>query len=280
MRVSDFRRTVFRSYKKHGRRALPWRKTQNTYRIFVSEIMLQQTQVSRILPKYNEWMKVFPDWRALERAPFAKVLGVWQGIGYNRRARFLKESAKIVAAAYRGALPASVSELERFPGIGPYSARAIACFAFDRCEPFIETNIRRAVIHSFFSRKRAYISDAEILVILRRVEPRAEKREWYWALMDFGASLSHLRINPNRRAESYRAQSRFEGSSRYVRAAVLKALLEKRRLSLRELKRILMGDPHAASYLRGAGFMQILVSLEKDKILWYNNKQWKIAENK
>lgn len=279
MRSDDFRRAVFRSYLKNERRALPWRRTRNPYRIFVSELMLQQTQVGRVVPKYREWLRVFPDWRALWSAPFPKVLRVWHGLGYNRRARFLKESAKIVVHAYRGALPSDVSELERFPGVGPYSARAVACFAFRRCEPFIETNIRRAVIHSFFPKKRTHISDAEILAVLRRVEPRVRKREWYLALMDFGAGLSGSHENPNRRAESYRTQTRFGGSTRHVRAAIVTALLKKHRLSERGLLRILRSDPLIAPYIESGKWREIFATLEKDRILMYNNGQWRIAEN-
>ena len=241
--------------------------------------MLQQTQVSRVLPKYREWIRVFPSWRALERAPFPKVLRAWQGLGYNRRARYLSDSAQFVVEKYRGRLPNSPEELEKLPGIGRYSSRAILCFAFGKCEPFIETNIRRAIIHEFFPSSEKDIVDEKILEILASLEPHKRKKDWYFALMDYGAGLKRHFPNPNQRGKSYVRQTRFEGSTRYVRAAIVKTLLAKKRLSEQELLGALRSNPSIMPHIKSGKWKEILTALEKDGILVYNNSQWKIAEN-
>ncbi|KKW18503.1 MAG: putative A/G-specific adenine glycosylase [Parcubacteria group bacterium GW2011_GWB1_50_9] len=241
--------------------------------------MLQQTQVSRVLPKYREWVRVFPNWRALERAPFPKVLRAWQGLGYNRRARYLADSARIVVEKYSGLLPDSPDKLEKLPGIGRYSARAILCFAFGKCEPFIETNIRRAIIHEFFPSNEKNIADEKILEILELLEPRTRKKDWYFALMDYGAGLKGYFPNPNQRGKSYVRQSRFLGSTRYVRAGIVKALLAKKRLSEQGLLGAFRSNPSIMPHIKSGKWKEILAALEKDRILVYNNSQWKIAEN-
>lgn len=274
-----FQKKIFSWYRTHGRDTLPWRRTRDPYRIFISEIMLQQTQISRVLPKYREWIRVFPDWRALSRAPFPNVLRAWQGLGYNRRARYLRDSARIVVEKYRGLLPDSPEKLEKLPGIGRYSARAISCFAFGKCEPFVETNIRRVIIHEFFSSNEKDIADKNVLAFLARLEPRTKKSDWYLALMDYGADLKGRFPNPNQRGKFYVRQSRFEGSARYVRAAIVKALLTKKHFSERGLLDILKSNPHIMPYLKSGKWKEILSALEKDRILVYNNGQWKIAED-
>ena len=241
--------------------------------------MLQQTQVSRVLPKYQEWIRLFPDWRALERAPFPNVLRAWQGLGYNRRARYLADSARLVIEKYSGLLPDSPDKLEKLPGIGRSSARAVACFAFGKCEPFIETNIRRAIIHEFFPSSEKNIADEKILEILELLEPRTRKKDWYFALMDYGAGLKRHFPNPNQRGKSYVRQSRFLGSTRYVRAGIVKALLKKRHLSELVLLKIFKPNPYIAPYIKNKKWKEILTALEKDRILVYNNSQWKIVEN-
>jgi len=263
----------------HGRHDLPWRRTRDPYRIFVSEIMLQQTYTSRVLPKYREWIQLFPNWRALSVAPFPRVLRAWQGLGYNRRARYLADSARIVVEKYHGRLPKRPEELESFPGVGRYTARAISCFAYGRCEPFIETNIRRVIIHDFFSSSEKGIADEKILAILELLEPRKRKRDWYFALMDYGAGLRGYFPNPNQRGKSYVRQTRFEGSTRYVRAAIVKTLLTKKHLSARGLLDILKSNPLITPYITSGKWKKILATLAKDRILVYNNNQWKIAES-
>lgn len=149
--IREFREAVYAFYRHNGRHDLPWRNTDNAYRVLLSEIMLQQTQVSRVGQRYGEFLDLFPTLEALARAPLREVLAAWSGLGYNRRARFLHELAQIVVSDYSGQLPESADELRRLPGIGEYTASAVACFAYGKAEVVLETNIRRAIIYSFFA---------------------------------------------------------------------------------------------------------------------------------
>lgn len=222
--LAEFEKTVWTYYRKHGR-DLPWRRTRDPYKILVSEIMLHQTQVSRVVLKYKEFLKRFPTIRSLARAPVSDVLSVWRGLGYNRRALSLRRAAEIIITRYRGTLPQTVLELDALPGVGPATAASICAFAFNRPHPFIETNIRRVYIHHFFQRQRT-VSDAQIMELVAKTLDREKPREWYWALMDYGADLSRRVENPNRRSAAYAHQSRFEGSNRELRSKVLSYVLD------------------------------------------------------
>ena len=153
MSVPDihFRKIVLCHYKKHGRHHLPWRKTKNPYRILVSEIMLQQTPVDRVLPKYQEFLKQFPSIKKLAAASLGDVLRAWQGLGYNRRAKYLHQCAAVIIYDNGGIWPRTVNELQALPGIGPYTAGAVMAFAYNQPIPIIETNIRTVYLHHFFS---------------------------------------------------------------------------------------------------------------------------------
>ena len=228
MTTSTIRKAVWTHYRAHGRHALPWRKTHDPYKVLVSEVMLQQTQVDRVIPYFNAWMKEYPTVQALAAAPLARVLTHWQGLGYNRRAKMLHEAAKAVASEHGGKLPKTVEGLELLPGVGPYTARAVAAFAYNQDVIFIETNIRTVVIHYAFG-DRTGITDAEITAVLEKLLPQAKKegsvREWYAALMDYGAHLKRSGVKLNARSKGYAKQSKFEGSGRQVRGAILKALV-------------------------------------------------------
>jgi A/G-specific adenine glycosylase len=221
---------VWKYWRAHGRHDLPWRlpaqagKTHDPYRILVSEVMLQQTQVERVIPFYKNFIKKFPTAKKLAKAPLAEVLKSWQGLGYNRRAKMLHQAAKEVTR--RGAFPKTVRELEQLPGVGPYTARAIAAFAFNQDVVFVETNIRTAIIHHFFP-KRKKVNDRQIEEILRRAAPDvalAKSGEWYSALMDYGSYLKKSGVKLNARNSRYVKQSRFAGSKREARGAILKEL--------------------------------------------------------
>ncbi len=160
--ISRFHKTIYDHYKKYGR-SLPWRKTNDPYKILVSEIMLQQTQVDRVIPKYERWLKMFPNFPTLAKAPLKKILTKWQGLGYNRRAIHLKKLAEIIVSKHSGKLPSSIEELDSLPGIGPHTAGSIAAFAFNKPTIFIETNIRSVFIHYFFPPKKK-VSDRSILI--------------------------------------------------------------------------------------------------------------------
>ena len=210
---------------------MPWRSDTSPYSIFVSEIMLQQTQVSRVLRKYVDFLERFPSFRSLSDAKLAHVLLLWQGMGYNRRAKFLHESARIICTTYQGFLPQEPHILETLPGIGPATAGSISCFAFDTPTIFIETNIRRCVLHNFFPRGHK-VPDAKVREILSQCmmvikrEKVLSPRQWYWALMDYGSYLKVTIANPNKRSKHYVKQSKFEGSDRQIRGRLLREYLQ------------------------------------------------------
>lgn len=221
--IPGFRRTIRKFHTNH-RRSMPWRETADPYCIVVSEIMLQQTQVERVQGKYPQFIARFPDFQTLADAPLAEVLVLWQGLGYNRRAVALKRIAETVTTDHGGLLPDSVETLRKLPGIGHATASAIAAFAFNKPAAFIETNIRRVFIHHFFD-GRIDVHDDEILPLVEKTLDRKNPREWYYALMDYGASLKKSVPNPNRRSRHYTRQAKFEGSSRQKRGAILRFVL-------------------------------------------------------
>jgi len=185
--------------------------------------MLQQTQVERVISFYKAFLKDFPTVRALAQASLADVLLHWQGLGYNRRAKMLHEAAKTVVREHSGRMPVSVETLETLPGIGHYTARAVAAFAHNQDVVFVETNLRTAVIHHFFSNEEQ-VSDAEVLLILEKVFPKGDARAWYSALMDYGSFLKRSGIRVNAKSKTYTKQSTFTGSDREARGGILKAL--------------------------------------------------------
>lgn len=195
--------------------------------------MLQQTQVERVIPKYAAFLKAFPDFATLNRAPLAKVLVAWQGLGYNRRALMLKKLASRVVEDHGGTLPPDPALLAELPGIGKGTAGAVAAFAFGIRAIFIETNIRRVYLHIFFPKRRD-VPDTELLDLISQTVDVKNPREWYYALMDYGAMLGRReKENPNRRSRHYAKQSRFEGSDRQVRGIILKMLLVNTTLSVK-----------------------------------------------
>jgi A/G-specific adenine glycosylase len=223
VKIDGFRNTVYDYYQSHGRK-LPWRNAKDPYHILVSEVMLQQTQVERVVEKYDQFLSAFPDFASLALAPLRDVLSVWQGMGYNRRAIALKRIAGEVTTYHNGILPSSEELLLRLPGIGKATASSIVAFAFNKPSVLIETNIRRVFIHFFFS-DRENIRDADILPIVEQALDRANPREWYYALMDYGSLLKTATQNPNRKSAHYKRQESFEGSRRQLRGRVLKEIL-------------------------------------------------------
>lgn len=231
----QFYRTVMEYYGEHGRHDLPWRTKQNPYRVTVSELMLQQTQASRVVPFFNQWMKQFPSWKALAQAPQKKVLRAWKGLGYNSRALRLHALAKVVRSQYHGRLPKAHDTLISLPGIGPYTAGAIRAFAYNLWTPMIETNIRRVYLHHFFTEKNN-VSDSEIMELIEDMGPVPEPREWYEALMDYGSVLRKIiKHNPNTQSKHYSKQKAFKGSDRELRGKILEMLLERHHIKESEL---------------------------------------------
>ncbi len=204
--------------------------------------MLQQTQVERVIPFYKKFIKQFPTAKRLADAPLSEVLKAWQGLGYNRRAKMLHAAAKQLAnirgvhvLSYRTKrehtgvrlVEKLVGELEKLSGVGPYTARAVAAFAFNQDVVVVETNIRTAVIHHFFAGNASIygsVSDAQIQGILERALPKGKSREWYSALMDYGAHLKRSGVSHNARSRTYAKQSRFAGSLREARGTIVREL--------------------------------------------------------
>lgn len=210
-------------YRRHGRFDLPWRRITDPYRIAVSELMLQQTQVPRVIEKYKTFLKRFPTVRSLARASLAEVLAAWSGLGYNRRAKFLHEMACAVVRDHGGRFPRNVDALERLPGIGHYTARAIAAFAYNQPVVLVETNVRTVFIYHFFPRSNN-ISDAALLPYIEAALDRRDPRRWYSALMDYGTHLKATGITTHRSSAHYKKQSAFKGSARELRGAIIRAL--------------------------------------------------------
>jgi A/G-specific adenine glycosylase len=226
-RIRDFQQTVLEYYDAHGRHDLPWRVrggdgSFDPYNILVSEIMLQQTQVPRVIPKFHEFLRLFPDFSALAAAPLGDVLKAWSGLGYNRRAKFLWQAAQQVQQDFGGKLPRTSAELVLLSGIGPNTAGAVLAYSYNTPSVFIETNIRTVFIHHFFADQQE-IADRDILDIAARALPD-DARTWYWALMDYGTHLKQTVGNLNKSSKHYSVQSKFTGSKRQIRGQVIRAL--------------------------------------------------------
>lgn len=220
---SDLKEYLTKWYTQHGRHDLEWRKDLRPYSILVSELMLQQTQVDRVRPKYREFMIAFSKESYLAEADLGTVLKYWQGLGYNRRAKYLWEAAKRVVEL--GYFPESIEELKQLPGVGPYTAGAIAAFAYNQPTVMIETNVRTVFLHHFFPDEIG-IDDTQLVPLIEETLDREHPREWYWALMDYGSHLKSTAGNANIRSKQYVKQSKFTGSKRQMRGAILKTLTE------------------------------------------------------
>ena len=269
MSIGAFRKEIWTHYRRAGRTNLPWRHTRDPYAILVSEVMLQQTQVVRVAEYYKRFLKRFPSFRALARAKTSDVLAAWQGLGYNRRAMFLKRTAEIIAKDFDGRLPNNREALESLPGIGRGTSGSLMAFAFNQPVVFIETNIRRVFIHFFFARRRK-VTDAELTRYIESSVDKKNPREWYWALMDYGAAMkdggaemptvpvAKKITNPNRRSAHYKKQSAFAGSDRELRGKILRSTLaaEKHKMSAKALFEELDVSP--------IRFKKIISGLEKE----------------
>lgn len=198
--------------------------------------MLQQTQAVRVIPKYEQWLDTFPSFESLADANKKAVLKLWQGLGYNRRANYLYQSAHQVVSQHDGQLPKVEGQLKGLPGVGPYTAGALQAFCFDRPVVFVETNIRTVFIHHFFVGE-AEISDQDIKKLVAETLPDANIREWYWGLMDYGNHLKQTVGNLNQRSNSYQTQSTFDGSNRQLRSAILRHILDNEPVSQSQLKK-------------------------------------------
>ena len=233
MDIAKFQQTTWKFYKENAR-DLPWRHTNDPYKIIVSEIMLQQTQVSRVIPKYQEFLKQFPTVHALAGSELASVLKTWGGLGYNRRAKYLHQAAQKIMTDFNGKLPRTVEGLMQLPGVGKNTAGAILAYACNEPVVFIETNIRTVFIHHFFADK-SKTSDTELLPLIAQTLDKDNPCQWYWALMDYGTYLKNTVGNVAQRSKHYTKQSAFQGSLRQIRGQVLRLLVD-RAYSAKELK--------------------------------------------
>ena len=223
--LAAFTELVWREGKKLYR-DLPWRDTREAYAVLLSEVMLQQTQVARVLGRWESWLADFPTPEALASAPVQLVLERWQGMGYNRRALNLHRAAREICERFGGQVPRGKDELLSLPGIGPATAAGVRVFAYGEPDVYVETNVRAVFIHEFFD-GTAEVADRDIAALTNACCPADEScRAWYYALLDYGAHLKASGVNPARRAKAYRRQSRFEGSHRQKRAFLLRCVLE------------------------------------------------------
>lgn len=227
--------------------------------------MLQQTQVGRVIPKYKEFLKAFPTVHSLARAPLAKVFKIWSGLGYNRRAKYLHDAAKVIVEKYDSRIPREYKELRALPGVGDYTARAVRVFAFNESDILVETNIRTALIHHFYTSQTCLhksdlcVTDAQVVSIAERAAEGQDPREWHWALMDYGAYLKRSGVRNNHKSAHYVRQSKFEGSLRQVRGQILRYLM------------------NGEKGKKGKKWEVALTGLARDGLVVRPNGKWRIA---
>lgn len=263
--ISRFRDTIYTYYRSEGRR-FPWRDTADPYRILVSEVMLQQTQTSRVVTKYNEFIEAFPDFYTLAAASLRDVLAAWQGLGYNRRAIALQKTADIIVSEHNSRLPQTVESLQKLPGIGPNTAGAVLAIAFNRPVAFIETNIR-SVCHYFFHPEEPSVPESEYKKLVEATLDAAKPREWYYALYDYGAMLKSSGRKTDRPLSR---QSRFEGSDRQVRGHVLRFLLDGHTATRPEIIKHLGGEEDRLD--------RILTGLEHEGFIAFNGNAYRLRD--
>jgi len=245
MDYDEFRRLLLQ----HGEelyRDMPWRRDTRPYYVLVSEQMLQQTQVDRVVPKFEAFIAAFPNEHALAQASLADVLRLWQGLGYNRRAKFLHEAAKKVSE--KGTFPDTQAALLELPGVGTNTAGAILAYAFNKPALFIETNVRAVYIHHFFH-EQELVDDKAIMSLLESTIAMDKPRRFYWALMDYGSWLKKQGVLPSR-SRHYKKQSPLKGSVREVRGQILTALASID-MTEQELREQLVTDDRFAIALLG-----------------------------
>lgn len=223
-KLATFVKVVLDYYEKYGRHDLPWRKSITPYKVLVSEIMLQQTQVERVVPKYKAWLASYGTLGDLSSAHLGQILTLWQGLGYQRRAKALLTIAQTTRT-----LPRTFDGLLELPGVGEYTASAIMAFAYDDFSHVVlETNIRTVLIEHFYKTKKL-ITDETLKDLLSLLEDREDvrslgARHWYYALMDYGAHLKSKSISHNKKSATYKKQTKYKGSQRELRARTLFAV--------------------------------------------------------
>ena len=221
--IKEFQNVILQKGKELYR-PMPWRDDCNPYYILLSEIMLQQTQVPRVLVKFQEFIDAFPTIESLANAEFFEVLSHWSGLGYNRRAKFLHEAAKELVKLKE--FPATPQKLVTLPGIGPNTAASILVYSHNKPFVFVETNIRTVFIYMFFQDTTEKIDETILQNLVKQTLYIDNPRQWYWALMDYGFYIKKTEGNYNRLSKKHTTQSKFEGSNRQKRAQILRFLLQ------------------------------------------------------
>lgn len=204
-------------------RSMPWREDTRPYYVLVSELMLQQTQVDRVVPKFEAFIAAFPDVQALADASLGEVLQLWSGLGYNRRAKFLHAAAQAVMRDFAGNIPDQYAALVSLPGVGPNTAGAILAYSFNQPVVYVETNIRTVYFEHFFDTEVS-VTDAQLREKVAATLDHEHPREWYWALMDYGSWLKRQGRGAINKSAHYKKQPALKGSLREARGIVLRAL--------------------------------------------------------
>jgi A/G-specific adenine glycosylase len=241
--IACFRKKVYAAASR-AQRLMPWRDDHSSYAVFISEVMLQQTQVARVLIKYPPFIAHFPGFAALAGASLSDVMTLWEGLGYNRRAKHLRDAARIIVDDFGGECPRDIDTLRALPGIGRNTAAAICVYAFNDPVPYIETNIRSVYIHHFF-KDRGSVHDNDILPLVHITIDRENPRRWFWALMDYGTILKKTEGNAARKSTSHRVQKKFSGSDRMIRGMIIRAVTRATRLTYEDLSAAVGNDPRA-----------------------------------
>ena len=238
-------------------RDMPWRDDTRPYYVLVSELMLQQTQVARVVPKFEAFISRFSNEKILAQASLADVLGMWQGLGYNRRAKYLHDTAKIIVNELGGVFPDSAQELIKLPGIGKNTAGAILAYSFNQPALFIETNVRTVYLHHFYD-DQFDVTDKQLLEKLDETIDIENPRGFYQALMDYGSWLKANGVNNISNSKHYKKQSPLKGSVREVRGQLLSLLTTEGTQSLAGLRQLYKTDSRLNLALQG---------LEKDGLV-------------
>jgi A/G-specific adenine glycosylase len=258
LEIDAFQRHILDWYEVF-KRDLPWRCDPDPYHVLVSEVMLQQTQVDRVIPKYLAFLERFPTLSVLAEASTADVLRQWQGLGYNRRALNLRRAAEVAVREHGGRLPPSVEVLESLPGIGKYTARAVASFAFGIQVPVVDTNVRR-VLSDWVGRE---LTDRETWELAQRVLPEGRAADWNSAMMDYGALVK--KATPRKTGVK---PEPFGSTNRFWRGRIVDALREAPVLSMEGLLEALPYPNRDEERVRG-----LVLALHEEGLLQYDAGQ-------
>jgi A/G-specific adenine glycosylase len=248
-------------------RDMPWRSDTRPYYVLVSELMLQQTQVDRVIPKFNAFIEQFPDERTLAEASLGDVLRLWNGLGYNRRAKFLHEAAKMIMTKHKGIFPKVYEDIIALPGVGQSTAGAITAYAFNTPIVFIETNVRTVYFHHFFN-DEVQISDKDLEKLVQKTFDTSHPREFYWALMDYGTWLKKNHSNLVSKSKHYKKQGTLKGSLREMRGTIIRALTDDTMTTQDTLKR----------FEDDVRFQPALAGLIKDGLVEITNNKFHLTK--